>query len=162
MLPYVVDAPLPIRMLQPPKRELTIHCDMLPTKWHQHDGIKRPDGRYLHPCLELELDLMANKTMRGFASLVKRYLRKMSVDVAVIIDTPDLQKEQELSACVGMWRFDKVDVSQCPKLPERIELGHSVRADTIRASMLMKQTELDLQTVRDELEIIPEPEAVAA
>jgi hypothetical protein len=162
MLPFVVDGPMPIRMLAPPKREITIHCDMLPTRWHQLDGCSRPDGRYLHPCLELELDLMANKTMRGFASLVKRYLCKMSVDVAIIVDKPDLQEEQELSACMGMWRFDKVDISDCPPLPERLELGRSVRADTIRASLLLQQTELDMQCVREELESILEPEAVAA
>lgn len=161
MLPYVVDGPMPIRVMAPPKRELTVHCDMLPTKWHQLNGCTRAsDGRYLYPCLELELDLMANKTMRGFASLVKRYLGKMSIDVAVIIDTPDLQDEEELSACVGMWRFDKVDVSACPQLPDR--LGHSVKADTIRASLLMQQTELDVQSVRQELESIPEPGAVPA
>lgn len=150
MLPYVVDGPLPIRMLAPPKRERTVHCDLLPTKWRQSEGMTRPDGRYLHPCLELELDLMANKTMRGFSSLVKRHLCKLSVDVAVVIDKPDLQEEEEPSACVGMWRFDKVDVSQCPHLPER--LGHSVQADTIRASILMQQTQLDIQSVRQELD----------
>lgn len=162
MLPYVVDGPYPIRVMAPPKREITVHCDMLPTKWHQSSGRTLRGGRYLHPCLELELDLMANKTMRGFASLVKRYLVKMSVDVAVIVQKPDLQEEEEGSACLGMWRFDKVDVSQCPNLPERLELGRSVKADTLRATMLMKQTELDLASVREELEGIPEVEAVAA
>ena len=38
----------------------------------------------------------------------------------------------------------------------------SVKADTIRASLLMQETELYLQSVRQELERIPEPEAVAA
>ena len=105
---------------------------------------------------------MANKTMRGFTSLVKRYLCKISVDLAVTVDTPDTQEEQELSACLGMWRFDKVDLSECPRLPERLELGHSIRADTIRASMLMQQTELDMQSVREELESTPEAVTVAA
>lgn len=160
MLPYVVDGPLPIRMLAPPKREMTVHCDLLPTKWRQSGGMTRPGGRYLHPCLELELDLMANKVMRGFSTLVKRHLHRLSVDIAVVIDKPDVQQEEEPSACVGMWRIDKVDVSECPNLPER--LGRSVQADTIRASLLMQQTEMDIESVRQELEGIPEAEVVAA
>jgi hypothetical protein len=90
---------------------------MLPTKWRTR-GACYKDEKYLHPCLELELDVMANKAMRGMTSLVKRFLKGMSVDVAVTIDKPDLQKEEELSACVGMFRLEKIDVSVCPKLPE--------------------------------------------
>jgi hypothetical protein len=164
MLPYVVDGPYPIKVLSPPKKEVTINCALLPTKWHQHEGETRTDGRYLYPCLELELDLMATKVMRGFASLVKRYLSKMLVDVAVTIDKPDLQQEEELSACIGMWRFDKVDISHCPNLPNRLSGRSSVQADTIRASILMQQTELDLQVARQELlkDSLPRAQAVAA
>jgi hypothetical protein len=164
MLPYVVDGPYPIKILSPPKKEVTINCALLPTKWHQHEGETRTDGRYLYPCLELELDLMATKVMRGFASLVKRYLSKMLVDVAVTIDKPDLQQEEELSACIGMWRFDKVDISHCPNLPNRLSGRSSVQADTIRASILMQQTELDLQVARQELlkDSLPRAQAVAA
>lgn len=141
--------------MAPAKREITVHCDLLPTKWRHFDATTQEDGRYLHPCLELELDLMANKTMRGFASLVKRYLCSMSVDVAIVVDKPDLQAEDELSACVAMWRFDKVDITQCPKLPDRDDLGSGIQADTIRASMLISQTEQqiekDIQNARDQL-----------
>lgn len=154
MLPYVVDGPLPIRVLAPPKREMTVHCDMLPTKWRQSGGTTRSDGRYLYPCLELDLDLMANKMMRGFSSLVNRHLHRISVDVAFVINKPDMQQEDEPSACLGMGRFDRVDVSECPNLPER--LGQSVRADTIRATMLLQQTEMDIQSVRQELEVVDE------
>jgi hypothetical protein len=143
---------MPIRMVAPPKREMTIHCSMLPAKWTTRDACHR-NGKYLHPCLELELDVMANKAMRGMASLVKRYLKGISIDVAVTIDKPDLQKEDELSACVGLFRFDKIDVSACPKLPERLELGHSLRDDTIRASMLMKSIDSSAIT---ELQSLPE------
>jgi hypothetical protein len=116
MLPYVVDGPYPIKVLSPPKKEVTINCALLPTKWHQHEGETRTDGRYLYPCLELELDLMATKVMRGFASLVKRYLSKMLVDVAVTIDKPDLQQEEELSAHlfrnVEVWQGVCIALSQ--------------------------------------------------
>lgn len=155
MLPSLVGGPMPIRMLAPPKREMTIHCTMLPTKWRKVDCRRTPGGQFLHPCLELELDLMANKAMRGMASLVKRYLSSISVDVAVTIDKPDGQMEDELSACVGMWRFDMVDVSSCPKLPERMELGRSVRADTVRATMLMQRMNLSVQDLED-LQSLPE------
>lgn len=149
---------MPIRMVAPPKREMTIHCSMLPARWRTRDACHK-NGRFLHPCLELELDVMAHKAMRGMASLVKRYLKTMSVDVAVTIDKPDNQVEDELSACVGMFRFDQIDVSSCPKLPERIGLGHSLQADTIRASMLMQS--LDPSAIM-ELQSIPEAQEVGA
>jgi hypothetical protein len=147
---------MPIRMVAPPKREMTIHCNMLPTKWRTR-GACYKDEKYLHPCLELELDVMANKAMRGMTSLVKRYLKGMSIDVAVTIDKPDLQKEEELSACVGMFRLEKIDVLVCPKLPERLELGHSLQEDTIRASMLLKSIDpsavLELQSFPESAEL---------
>lgn len=102
---------------------------------------------------------MANRAMRGMASLVKRYLSSISVDVAVTIDKPDGQVEDELSACVGMWRFDMIDVSSCPKLPERMELGRSIRADTVRASMLMQCMNISVHDLQ-ELQSLPEAQEV--
>jgi hypothetical protein len=125
---------------------------MLPTKWRTRDACHK-NGKYLHPCLELELDVMANKAMRGMSCLVKRYLQGMSIDVAVTIDKPDLQKEDELSACVGMFGIHKIDVLACPKLPERLELGHSLRDDTIRASRLIQSIDPSAIT---ELQSLPE------
>lgn len=102
---------------------------------------------------------MAHKAMRGMASLVKKYLKTMLIDVAVTIDKPDRQVEDELSACVGIVRFDQIDVSSCPKLPERIGLGHSIQADTIRASVLMHS--IDPSAIM-ELQSLPEAQEARA
>lgn len=46
MLPSLVGGPMPIRMVAPPKREMTIHCTMLPTKWRKVDRCRTPDGQF--------------------------------------------------------------------------------------------------------------------
>jgi hypothetical protein len=127
---------------------------MLPLKWRTLDACYK-NGKYLHPCLELELDVMANKTMRGLASLGKKYLKDIVADIAITIDKPHNQKEDEPSACVGLFRIDKIDVLGCPILPERQELGHSLREDTIRASMLMKTIDSIRTSAITELQSLP-------
>ena len=64
--------------------------------------------------LEVECDLMANRAMRSVAALVKRYMASMVGDVAVLIEKPYLQENEEPRACLGMCRFDRVDVTTCP------------------------------------------------
>ena len=144
ILPSVLDGPLPIRYMAPPKQELIINSSALATTWRQVDGTTGPGGTYLHPCLEVEVDLVSDRVVRGMSNLVKRYLQGIVVDVALAIGKPALQKEDELGACLGLWKYEKVDLSSCPKMPERLNLMSPVRADTIRASMLMQKGLINL------------------
>lgn len=69
--------------------------------------------------LEVELDCMSSKAMRGMASIIKKNLSGIVLDIAVVIEKPDGATEEEPTACLGMWRFDRVDIETCPMLPER-------------------------------------------
>ena len=123
MIPSLVDGPLPIRMLAPPKREKVVNCDWMPIVWNQHDKEIGPDGCTLfYPVLEATLDCMTSRTIRSMAGLVKKYLHLLSIDVAIVIGTPEHQQEPEPSACLGLWRFNHIDISLCPLLPDRYQV----------------------------------------
>lgn len=177
MIPSLVDGPAPIRLVAPPKKEKVVHCNYLPIYWKRHQG----DG--LQPILIATLDCMSNRAMRSMASLVKRYLSSLSVDVAIMIGKPNNQEEPEPSAyvdrkqntnsmrerrfqsvdsssltcilsfqfiltrCLGMWRFDHIDVSLCPKLPDRFESEAKKCGKTpgiLRASCILGLSTTDL------------------
>ena len=107
--------------------------------WKKHPAKVNDSGEtILHPCLEVECDLMANRAMRSVASLVKRYMQGMVGDVAVLIEKPYLQEEDEPRACLGMCRFDRIDVLTCPAMPPRKEHGDTVeQRDIVKASSVM-------------------------
>lgn len=110
---------MPVRIIAPPKRELTIHSKILPTKWIRHEIETMPDGRKLAPCIEVEFDIVSNKTLRSVTSMLTRYISSISLDLALVVDKPTPESEDEPSACLAMWRFDHIDVSKCPKMPPR-------------------------------------------
>lgn len=81
---------------------------------------------------------MANGAMRSVSSMVKRYLGSMVADAAVMIEKPDLQEESKPTACLGMIRFDRIDVSGCSALPPRLEEGETeIERDMHRASVFV-------------------------
>ena len=107
--------------------------------WKKHPATVDQNGEtVLHPCLEVECDLVANRTMRSVAALVKRYMVSIVGDVAFLIEKPELQEEDEPRAVLGMCRFDRLDVSQCPDMPPRMEEGKTAeQRDMFRASVTM-------------------------
>jgi len=94
IIPSLVDGPMPIRMAAPAKRERPVHNpDLIPVSWRklQNDGHKNPH-------LEATLDCLSGKAIRSAASLVKRFLVKLSIDVAIVLSRPEDQTEPEPSA----------------------------------------------------------------
>ena len=114
ILPCLVDGPLPIKMIAPPKKELSVSCASLPSQWKFHKKEIRADGTVLEPVLEMEIDVISNAAIRGVSGMLKRYIKSIALDLAVIIHAPDPQEEPE--ACLGLWRFDHIDVETCPTI----------------------------------------------
>ena len=157
IIPAIVDAPYVIRSMAPKNSVLTIQRNgLLDTIYHMHEtkGSQRP-------IVEVTLDLMGTRAIRGMAALVKRYLTTMSVDFAAIISKPDGQVKDEPQACLGLWRFDHIDVTNCPDLPDRFcdeaavaaasakNLGGEKREshpDILRASQLMQLAEQEMSS----------------
>lgn len=94
MIPSLVDGPMPIRMVAPPKKERVVHCDYLPITWKKHED----GGHKLRPHIEATLDCLSSKAIRSMSCLVRKYLRKLSIDVAVVVAKPQDQTEPEPTA----------------------------------------------------------------
>lgn len=126
IIPELVEAPYPIRLLCSKDAELQIHSDgWLETTYYSHcDGC---------PTWEVNVDCMGNSAIRGMALLIKRYLVGIKADFALVISHPD-----EVGAVLGMWRFDHLNVNQYPTLPDRYE-GLDESVDVVRANQLVKE-----------------------
>ena len=115
-----VEAPYAVRLLAP-KHEKVIHrpggCETTYTL--------TKDGAC--PVLELTLDFVGNATIRGMASLVKRSLKSLSVDLALVISGDD---DEEPEGCLGLFRMDHLDIAAFPDLPDRFSLDEGRRVET--------------------------------
>lgn len=129
-----------VKILAPPKKEFPVHSEgFLPVSWVKH-GEEFKGERKLSIALEAELDCVSSKAMRGMAAIVKRNLSSLAIDCAVVIGQPLDKQVEEPQACLGLWRFDHIDVAKCPRLPDRFATEASRRGqspDTIRASMVV-------------------------
>jgi hypothetical protein len=143
-LPEVVEANYVVKSMAP-KGNKTLHREgLIETIYNQCDGVEGPESSC--PIVEVTLDMVGNRAIRGMASLVKRYLNSISVDLAAIISKPDDQEEDEPEACLGLWRLHHIDISKCPPLPDRfamMEKGASEKrnSDLVRANLLSKAAE---------------------
>jgi hypothetical protein len=134
LMPELVEAPYPVRLMAPKGKELVVHRPgLIDTIYYAHDV-----AGDLCPTWEVTLDLMGTPAIRGMATIVKRYLKSMSVDFAAIISKPEGQKEDEPEACLGLWRMNHLDLAQAADLPDRFaaegccdETIHAIRASIL-------------------------------
>jgi hypothetical protein len=140
IIPSLVEGPLPVRVLFPPKTEMVVHGNNLPISWRQENETVCDRKSCAH--LEATLDCMSNKGIRAATSLVKKYLRSVSVDIAFVIGaaSPSDDANAELTACLGLLRLDHIDVEQCPTLPDRYKNDtNSESVDARRASLILAE-----------------------
>lgn len=122
--------------------------------WKKLDAEVTPAGKRLAPLLEMELDLVSTRAMRAMASLVKRYLPTISVDVAAVIQKPDGQVEDEPEACLCLWKFHHLDISGCQPLPDRCDVvvDQIDHPDVRRASELVQMTDEEISKLSAEVQ----------
>lgn len=137
-IPCIVDGPRIVRMLAPPVKEKTVSSALLPVSWCKHSGNDQQK-----PVIEVELDLMSNKATRAIVNIARKNLSLITVDLAVMIDKPDGQKEDEVTACLGMWRWQEIDITTCPVLPTRSVEVNDIR----RASQIMNISEEEMAAI---------------
>jgi hypothetical protein len=149
VIPSVVEGPLAVKVLAPPKKEMLLNCALLPVSWQQYNP-ETSEGRKLCAALEVTLDCMSNRAMRGMAGIVKRNLKHLSIDMACVIGKPAGQEEDEdeSEACLGLWRMDHIDVSACPGFPDRWANEASEKGqdpDVFRATKLVNMSDSEMQ-----------------
>lgn len=111
----VRDAPYPVRMMAPKGSELEVQCDgLVECSYYYYDRIGKQS-----PILEITVDLMGNAPIRGMASLAKRYLQSISIDIALVVTKPEEQEEDEPEAFLGLFRMDHIDIANYGLLPDR-------------------------------------------
>jgi hypothetical protein len=150
VIPSLAEGPLAVKVLAPPKKETLLNCSLLPVTWQQYGPETTSKGRKLCSALEVTLDCVSARPMRAMAGIVKRNLKYLSVDIATVIGKPMGQEddEDELEACLGLWRMDHIDISACPQFPDRLAdeaSGMGQDPDVLRATKLVKMTDLELQ-----------------
>ena len=155
LLPELVQAPYAIRLMAPKANAPppTVHQEgLVTTKYHEHDvgatttsgsssGVETTVNKTQAPIFEVTMDLMEQRTVRSMACLVKRYLPSMSIDFALVISKPDGSEDEEPEAVLGMWRWDHLQLTEYPSLPDRLATDGCSREtlDAVRASLLAKE-----------------------
>jgi hypothetical protein len=148
VIPSIVEGPLAVKILAPPRKEVRLDCASLPVTWQQYDPETTSKGQKLCPALEVTLDCVSARPMRTMAGIIKRNMKYLSIDIAVVIGQPKDKEEDELLACLGLWRMDHVDISACPHFPDQLatEASRTGRdPDVLRATKLVKMTDLEYQ-----------------
>jgi hypothetical protein len=150
VIPSLAEGPLAVKVLAPPKKETLLNCSLLPVSWRQYDPETTSKGRKMCSAIEVTLDCVSARPMRAMAGIVKRNLQYLSVDMATVIGKPAGQadNEDELEACLGLWRMDHIDISACPQFPDRLaseapRMGQD--PDVLRASKLVQMSDSELQ-----------------
>jgi hypothetical protein len=106
-----------IRLIKPKPQEFNIHGSRHPVSWHKVDkSIDSKTGRVLSALLECDIDLVSNPAVHKIAGMVRPHLSKITIDIALIVKGSEAD---EPSACIGMWRIDKVDFESCAVLPRK-------------------------------------------
>lgn len=120
-----------IRLIKPKPQEFNIHGIRHPVRWHQvNKSIDPQTGKESAAILECDIDLVSNPAIRKVVSMVRPHLSKITIDLALIVSKPKGSEVDENSACIGMWRIDKVDFEGCAVLPQKSieEVAEEVRS----------------------------------
>jgi hypothetical protein len=150
VIPSLAEGPLAVKVLAPPKKETLLNCSLLPVSWQQYDPETTSKGRKMCCAIEVTLDCVSARPMRAMAGIVKRNLQYLSVDMATVIGKPAGQSdnEDELEACLGLWRMDHIDISACPQFPDRLANEASKKGqdpDVLRATKLVHMTNSEFE-----------------
>ena len=123
VLASVIDGPWVVRSLSPQKGEIVFDFnDWLKLSWHKEDERIDPvTGKKRAAMLSVDIDSMGDSVARKVLSLVQGSIQKVKLDCAVIISKPAQSKVEEPSACIGLWRMDRIDMHQTSLLPEKDE-----------------------------------------
>lgn len=109
-----------IKLIKPKPQEFNMHGWRHPVSWHKVDkSIDPKTGRTSSALLECDIDLVSNPAIRKIVGMVRPHLSKITIDVALIVSKPKDSDVDEPSACIGMWRIDRVDFEGCAVFPEK-------------------------------------------
>jgi len=119
VVPFIVNGPLAIRVIKPAPREVNVYGPRHPAKWLQvPKSIDSCTRKANAAILECNIDLFSNANVRKIINIVRPHLPGITIDVALIISAPKESEIEEPSACLGLWRIEKVDFESAAVFPE--------------------------------------------
>mmetsp|Transcript_11850 Transcript_11850/g.22499 ORF Transcript_11850/g.22499 Transcript_11850/m.22499 type:complete len:177 (-) Transcript_11850:148-678(-) len=142
IIPHVVDGPLAIRLIKPRPMEVNIDGPRHPATWHQVPKIADPLTNETTSAAVLECDIdvgMSNKQMRKIINVIRPHIESVTIDVALIVGTPKDSEVEEPSACIGLWRIEKVDFESAAVFPELAVEDAAEKVKMIMSGMEMEE-----------------------
>lgn len=163
--------PLVARLVVPKQSVESIHRSFIPVSWKRYHRETTYDGRILQIALEAKIDLLSTSMIRGLCSIMKKNLKFIMADVAFIISSntqATIQQQQHgqlaqkkvesIAACLGLLRFNHIDLQSAPYMPERRrivkegyassnKIDHRLSMDVVRASILLGFNLEDIDTI---------------
>ena len=123
IVPVVVKAPYVVKMVAPNSCEMILHTPRHPVTIKKVHKSEDPfTGKKSEALMEVDIDFYTNAAFGRIINIVFPHLGSITIDVALVIQAPcDAQGNAaaEPSACLGVWRIDKVDFLSCAQLPEQ-------------------------------------------
>lgn len=124
IIPCVVKAPYVVKMISPNPCEMTMHSERHPVSIKKVNKVVDPvTGKTTAAALmEAGVDFYSSNAIGRLINIVMPHLDKITIDVAMVIAPPwgaEGEEANEPSACLGVWRIDKVDFTGCAQLPEK-------------------------------------------
>ena len=124
IIPMVVKAPYVVKMIAPNASEMTMHTPRHPVSITKVNKVVDPiTGKTTSAAvMEVGVDFYTTAAIGRIVNIVLPHLGSITIDVALVIHPPwgaEGVEADEPSACIGVWRIDKVDFMSCAQLPEQ-------------------------------------------
>ena len=91
MIPLLVDGPMAVWVLAPPKKERVIHGSVVPLIWYKHDVERCPTtngGKTLCPVVVVAIDCVSSRAIRSMAGIIKKYMVRLTCNVVLVVGPP--------------------------------------------------------------------------
>jgi len=124
IVPMVVKAPYVVKIIAPNACEMTMHTPRHPVNIKKVNKVVDPSTGETSAAalMEVCVDFYTSAAIGRIINIVMPHLGSITIDVALVIAPPwgaEGAEANEPSACIGVWRIDKVDFMSCAQLPEQ-------------------------------------------
>ena len=124
IVPCVVKAPYLVKIISPDPTEMTMHTPRHPVSIKKvNKVVDKSTGKTTAAALmEVGVDFYSSAAIGRIINIVMPHLGSITIDVALVVAPPwgaTGDEKKEPSACIGVWRIDKVDFTRCAQLPEK-------------------------------------------
>jgi len=138
-LPCLINGPYAIKLMVPQSKELIGRASLMsPFTWYAENESTDRFDRKQCALIEASTDVTTSYLSRTAANMLRRYFDSISLDVAFVIDQPELQSEYEPSCVLGLFQMSHLDITKCAVLPMKSD-SDNIQEASIYVAQLDKQ-----------------------